>query len=130
MSLVAEGLHYLVDSRGIEELYDLAADPRELRDLRNDPGRNPALGRFRNSLDEILRDSRVTSPVSAAYAKQLRKVLGSLNRRPPVRKPVTRNPLFPPLGTRPIAAPVPTSLRSDWEGHGPLEGPSSHAIPA
>jgi arylsulfatase A-like enzyme len=91
MSLVAEGLHYVLDSRGTEELYDLAADPRELHDLRNDPGQNPALGRFRNSLDEFLRVSDVTSTVAAVYRKQFRKVLQSLSRRPPFRKPAPRS---------------------------------------
>ncbi len=39
MSLVAEGLHYLLDIRGTEELYDVAADPREVRDLKKVPER-------------------------------------------------------------------------------------------
>jgi len=33
----------------------------ELRNLKNDPGQDPALGRFRSSLGEMLRDNRITS---------------------------------------------------------------------
>jgi len=112
MSLVAGGLHYLLDIRGTEELYDLAADPRERHNLRNDPSRNPALGRLRNSLDEILRETPVTSAVAAVYRKQLMRVLESLRRRPPIRRPAPRSRSFPPLGSRSIAPPVPTALRS------------------
>ncbi len=128
MSLVAEGMHYLLDSRGTEELYDLAADPRELHDLRNDPRQNPALGRFRNSLDESLRDGRVTSAVADAYRKHLRGVLESLNRRPPIRTPFPRRRSLPPLGSRSVAAPVPTALRSGGERCGLIENPSSYAM--
>jgi arylsulfatase A-like enzyme len=54
LSLVADGLHYLVDGRGHEELYELASDSGELRNLKTDPGREPALDRFRNSLFAML----------------------------------------------------------------------------
>jgi arylsulfatase A-like enzyme len=112
VSLVAEGLHYLLDIRGTEELYDLAADPRERHNLRNDPGRNPALGRFRNSLDEVLRETPVTSAVAAAYRNHLITVLEALRRPPPIRRPAPRRRSLPPLGSRSIAPPVPTALRS------------------
>jgi arylsulfatase A-like enzyme len=82
LSLVADGLHHLLDIRGVEELYDLAADPRELRDLRSDPGRNPALDRLRISLAELLRDNRATSAVVAEYQKRFRILLESLLPRP------------------------------------------------
>ncbi len=128
MSLVAEGLHYLLDSRGTEELYNLAADPQELHNLKNDPGQNPALGRFRNALDDILRDSRVTSPVAAVYQQHLRKVLESLSRRPPIRRPPRRGLSLPPLGAWSIVSPVPIALRSSGEGYRLIEDPPSHAI--
>jgi arylsulfatase A-like enzyme len=83
MSLVDEGLHYLLDIRGTEELYDLSGDPRELRDLKNDPSRIPALGRFRNSLGQILRDNRAKSAVAADYKGQFQRFLHSLSPLPP-----------------------------------------------
>jgi len=84
MSLVAEGLHYLMDIQGTEELYDVAADPRELRNLKDDPRQTPALGRFRTSLAEILRDNRVKTGVAADYQEQLRKLLEKWAPRPPI----------------------------------------------
>jgi arylsulfatase A-like enzyme len=112
MSLIAEGLHYLLDIRGTEELYDLAVDPGERHNLRNDPGRIPALGRLRNSLEAVLRETPVTSEVAAVYRKQLLRVLESLRRPPPTRRPAPRSRSFSPLGSRSIAPRVPTALRS------------------
>ena len=73
MSLVAEGLHYLLDIRGTEELYDLASDPLELHDLRNDLGQNLALGRFRSALNKILREA---AAIQAAMAGLYKKHFG------------------------------------------------------
>jgi arylsulfatase A-like enzyme len=84
MSLVAEGLHYLLDLRGTEELYDLSADPRELRDLKNDPGRNADLRRLRNALALILRDNRAPGGVAGDYQNRLRMVLSALSPGPPI----------------------------------------------
>jgi arylsulfatase A-like enzyme len=84
MSLVAEGLHYLLDIRGIEELYDLVGDPGELRDLKKDPARGPALDRFRNVMALILGENRGTSGVAAEYQKRLRVLLESMAPRPPI----------------------------------------------
>jgi len=83
ISLVAENLHYLLDVNGTEELYDLAADPEELRNIKDDPARAAALGGFRSSLAQLLRDSRVPSGTAASYQQQLRRLLQSLAPRPP-----------------------------------------------
>jgi arylsulfatase A-like enzyme len=83
VSLVDAGLHYLLDIRGTEELYDLAADPQELRDIKSEPARGAALQRFRDAMGEILRDDRATGAAGAAYRKQLRSWLGAM--APPPR---------------------------------------------
>jgi arylsulfatase A-like enzyme len=84
VSLVADGLHYLLDVRGNEELYRLGVDPREQRDLKNDPAEDPALARFRDSLGEILRDNRITSGVAGNYQKRFLTLLASLIPRPAI----------------------------------------------
>ncbi len=84
MSLVAEGMHYLVDIRGTEELYELAVDPRELHNLKDDPRQTAVLGRFRTSLAAFLRDNRVQTGVAADYQEQLRKLLRQWAPRPTI----------------------------------------------
>ena len=84
MSAVGEGFHYLVDVRGIEELYDLAHDPQESSNLRNEPGQEPMLNRFRNSVAVFLRDNRVTTGVAANYQKQLMKLIETWLPRPSI----------------------------------------------
>ncbi len=81
-SLVAPGLHYLLDIRGTEELYDLAADPRELRNIKNDSGQGPVLDRFRTALFGIVRDDGTSGGTGVAYWKQLRSWIGSMAPRP------------------------------------------------
>ncbi len=49
-SLVAWGHHYVRNGDGREELFDLAADPGEARDLAPAPASAPTLGRFRAHL--------------------------------------------------------------------------------
>jgi arylsulfatase A-like enzyme len=78
ISLVAEGLHYMLDMNGTEELYDLTNDPAERDDLRNDPGRKPALDRFRNRLAQIIAGNRPTNPTAAGYQDRFRTLLNSL----------------------------------------------------
>ena len=56
MSLVAEGLHYLLDIRGLKSCTTWPPTRESCATSRNDPRQNPALGRFRNSLAEILRE--------------------------------------------------------------------------
>ena len=75
MSSVVDNLHYIVDIRGTEELYDLAADPAESHNLKDVRGHNEALDRLRRSLAEFLRDNRVKTGVAADYEKQLMKLI-------------------------------------------------------
>jgi arylsulfatase A-like enzyme len=77
VSLVAEGLHYLLGAGGNEELYELAADPRELRNLGNDPHQDPALVRLRNSLGDMLKGDGITSGSDADYQKRYLMLLES-----------------------------------------------------
>jgi arylsulfatase A-like enzyme len=84
ISLVADGLHYLLDMNGTEELYDLASDPDELRDLRNDPNRKAALDGFRNRLAQKIAGDRPTSPIAANYQHRFLTLLNSLTPPPKI----------------------------------------------
>jgi arylsulfatase A-like enzyme len=77
LSVVAGGLHYLVDGGGHEELYELARDPGELRNLKSDPGQLPALDRFRNSLLEMLGDDHSSGGEAAGNPKRSRMLVES-----------------------------------------------------
>ncbi len=85
MSLVQDGLHYVVDIQGTEELYDLTADPDELSDLKTDRGQADklALGRFRSVLYQALTGNRVANDVAREYQQRLRMVLESMLLRQP-----------------------------------------------
>jgi hypothetical protein len=78
---VAEGLHYIVDIQGTEELYDLATDTDELHDLKNAPGQKPALGRFRASLRQVLNEHRISSGIARDYQERFRVLLEALERQ-------------------------------------------------
>jgi arylsulfatase A-like enzyme len=78
MSLVAGGLHYLLDMNGTEELYDLANDPGELQDMRNAPHLKAALDGLRNRLAQIIAGNRPTSAVAASYQSRFLTLLTSL----------------------------------------------------
>jgi len=83
ISLAAGNLHYVLDINGTEELYDLAADPVELHNIKNDPVQSAALGEFRSTLAQLLRDNRVPAGTAANYQQQLRKWLDSTAPRQP-----------------------------------------------
>jgi arylsulfatase A-like enzyme len=84
MSMVSEGMHYLVNIRGAEELYDMAADPHETRNLKDDPAKKQALDRCRQSLAEFVRDNRVRTGAAADYQKEIMKALDGRLPRPPI----------------------------------------------
>jgi arylsulfatase A-like enzyme len=84
MSVVAEGFHYVLDARGTEELYDVANDPQESRNLKSEPGLQSTLNRFRVALAEHLRDNRVPTGIAADYQNQLRKLIDMWLPRPSI----------------------------------------------
>ena len=53
-SLVADGLHYIKNGNGQEELYDIGNDPEEERNLVDTENGRLALARFRMFLDQVL----------------------------------------------------------------------------
>jgi arylsulfatase A-like enzyme len=75
MSLVTGELHYIRDSAGAEQLYDLVSDPRELHNLTNTAHGIDAVSGFRRSLLEILIDDPVTIGVEGNYLKSYRAKL-------------------------------------------------------
>jgi hypothetical protein len=78
MSLVAEGKHYLRDSMGVEELYDLENDPRELHDLKKTRDGSVALSRFRASILRVLTGDPATIGAAAVYLKRYTMLLESM----------------------------------------------------
>lgn len=57
-ALVAEGLHYIHNGDGREELYDVESDPAEEHDLAGAETSQQVLQRFRTSLTTLLRSNR------------------------------------------------------------------------
>ena len=55
-SLIADGMHYIVNSAGDEELYDLTADPREMKNLAGSTAMTEIRDRFRLRLASIGRN--------------------------------------------------------------------------
>ncbi len=83
MSLVDRSMHYLLDVRGTEELYDWSTDPAEARNLRDDPAHAETLTRMRVSLATFLSVNRISSRPAAEYQNLLRRLLAA--RLPPPR---------------------------------------------
>ncbi len=52
-SAIRDGWHYILNHRGVEELYWLETDPAEVQDLADDPGMRSVLARFRVLLDSV-----------------------------------------------------------------------------
>ena len=52
-SLVASGMHYIRDGDGLEELYVLESDPKELVNFAGASDVQAALQRFRNTLSSM-----------------------------------------------------------------------------
>jgi arylsulfatase A-like enzyme len=82
MSLVQERLHYMTDVHGTDELYDLEADPSELRDMSRAPAARSALERLRSALLRLVPDDPGTSGIVADYRRRLIATLESLLAKP------------------------------------------------
>jgi arylsulfatase A-like enzyme len=54
-SLIAAGMHYIRDGEGLEELYVLQSDPKELTNFAAAPTAQAPLERFRNTLQLMLK---------------------------------------------------------------------------
>jgi arylsulfatase A-like enzyme len=77
MALTAQGRHYILGVEGDEELYDLATDPGELRNLKDAPGEELVLSRSRSLLRQALADLR-GGEVAEGFRNRLRQFLDSL----------------------------------------------------
>jgi arylsulfatase A-like enzyme len=72
LALMDRNLHYLVDVRGVEALYNLAADVAELRNLKDHARHAPDVQRFRDSLLRILPDAEVPNGFARDCQDRLR----------------------------------------------------------
>ena len=97
MSLMAGSRHYLRDSVGEEELYDVESDPRESRDLKNSPDGLAALNGFRLSILQIVTADPATIGTAALSMRQFTTALESLVGRPPVPNGPGTVEVRPPL---------------------------------
>jgi arylsulfatase A-like enzyme len=77
LSVVAEGLHYLVDGTGNEELYELAIDPEELRNVKANPVQLPALDRFRGAIWDMLGGESAARGAAGASPQRFRMLVES-----------------------------------------------------
>lgn len=84
-SLVEQGKHYLryeTTTRLVEEVYDLATDPSESRDLAGSLQSLPILARFRATLDRVFLDDPVRNGRSGMISAGLRDFLTRLAQDP------------------------------------------------
>jgi arylsulfatase A-like enzyme len=64
-SLMSDGMHYIVNSQGLEELYDLASDPSAIRDVAGTPEHMAVLERFRSRVAVLRQESsRLATPAN------------------------------------------------------------------
>jgi arylsulfatase A-like enzyme len=86
MSLVTSGYHYVRTGLGDEQLYDLASDPYEQRDLMESPDANRLVAVFRRRLLEVLSENTGSVEAEAGYLRDYRNSLEALVARtvPPI----------------------------------------------
>jgi len=78
MSIVARGMHYMRDSTGVEQLFDLTIDPFEAHDIVSLPDSVRSLQVLRKLLLEVLSDEKASLEVENSYLKPFRDQLESL----------------------------------------------------
>jgi arylsulfatase A-like enzyme len=77
MSLVAQGRHYIRDTRGSEHLFDLVRDPFEMADLAGSADGDRTVGLFRRDLLDLLATNPGAAEEEDAYLKDFRRWLES-----------------------------------------------------
>ncbi|MHB1560940.1 MAG: sulfatase [Isosphaeraceae bacterium] len=75
MSLVAGDRHYIRDGLGRERLFDLAADPFEMTDIRDRPERRRDLESLRRGLLGVLSERPGSAAVERVYLQDFRRAL-------------------------------------------------------
>ena len=83
MSLVASGHHYIRHGMGLEQLYDLRADPSERANLMASAQGGRRVVPFRKMLLEVLTANPGSVEVERAYLEPYRKWLEALVQSPP-----------------------------------------------
>jgi arylsulfatase A-like enzyme len=78
VSLVAERLHHILDIHGTEELFDVAVDPGERRNLARDSSWQPTLNRLRTTIAQVLAENAPSADAAVVFRKRLRTLLQSL----------------------------------------------------
>jgi arylsulfatase A-like enzyme len=102
-SVISDGMHYIRNGDGTEELYDFETDAAELRDLSSRPEARASLERLRSRIDDLIRSgppvaARVLAGSAAAEDHSRRSVLHDMLDekapvvvpRAPVQFPVTK----------------------------------------
>ena len=82
MSLVASGHHYIRHGMGLEQLYDLIADPLEQVNLMASSSGEQRVRPFRRQLLEVLTNNPGSAEVEKAYLEPYRNWLESLVQGP------------------------------------------------
>jgi arylsulfatase A-like enzyme len=83
VSLADAGLHYVLGASPREELYDLAADPKERNDLMKAPAQDSRLGQFRSAIRQLILENRDARGTVRSYMERLARQLDAMNARTP-----------------------------------------------